>query len=100
MADVAPMMAPKGMTDDQLLFLTDILPTGWQGAEHCEIKGGETIAIWGAGPVGLFAIKSAVIVGAERVIVVEDVPERIALARKAGATGIITFSEEERAGAD
>ncbi|MGI4808394.1 MAG: zinc-dependent alcohol dehydrogenase [Janthinobacterium lividum] len=95
MADVAPMLAPEGMTDDQLLFLTDILPTGWQGAEHCEIKGGETIAIWGAGPVGLFAIKSAAIMGAERIIVIEDVPERIELARKAGATDIIKLSDED-----
>ena len=95
MADVGPMRAPEGMTDDQLLFLTDILPTGWQAAEHCEIKGGETIAIWGAGPVGLFAIKSAVVMGAERVIVIEDVPERIALARQAGATDVITLSEED-----
>ncbi len=95
MADVGPMKAPEGMTDDQLLFLTDILPTGWQGAEHCEIKGGETVAIWGAGPVGLFAIKSAVLMGAERVIVIEDVPERIALARKAGATDVIKLSDED-----
>ncbi len=95
MADVAPMKAPEGMSDDQLLFLTDILPTGWQAAEHCEIKGGETIAIWGAGPVGLFAIKSAVVMGAERVIVIEDVPERIALARQAGATDIIILSQED-----
>ncbi len=95
MADVGPMKAPEGMTDDQLLFLTDILPTGWQGAEHCEIKGGETIAIWGAGPVGLFAIKSAAIMGAERIIVIEDVPERIELARKAGATDVIKLSDED-----
>ena len=95
MADVGPMKAPEGMTDEQLLFLTDILPTGWQAAEHCDIKGGETIAIWGAGPVGLFAIKSAVAMGAERVIVIEDVPERIALARQAGATDIIKLSDED-----
>ncbi len=95
MADVGPMKAPEGMTDDQLLFLSDILPTGWQGAEHCEIKGGETVAIWGAGPVGLFAIKSAAIMGAERIIVIEDVAERIELARTAGATDIIKLSDED-----
>ena len=95
MADVGPMKAPEGMTDEQLLFLTDILPTGWQGAEHCDITGGETIAVWGAGPVGLFAIASAVVMGAARVIAIDDVPERIALAKRAGATDIINFREED-----
>ncbi|GBU19606.1 MULTISPECIES: zinc-dependent alcohol dehydrogenase [Methylobacterium] len=95
MADVAPMKVPEGMDDESVLFLTDILPTGWQGAEHCEIKGGETIAIWGAGPVGYFAIQSAKIMGAERIIVIETVPERIALAIKAGATDIIDFESED-----
>jgi threonine dehydrogenase-like Zn-dependent dehydrogenase len=83
------------MDDESVLFLTDILPTGWQGAEHCEIQGGETIAIWGAGPVGLFAIQSAKIMGAERIIVIETVPERIALARKVGATDVIDFMNED-----
>ncbi|WP_342162282.1 zinc-dependent alcohol dehydrogenase [Methylobacterium sp. SD21] len=95
MADVGPMQVPDGMDDEAALFLTDILPTGWQGAEHCEIQGGETIAIWGAGPVGFFAIQSAKIMGAERIIVIETVPERIALARKAGATDIIDFANED-----
>ena len=62
--------------------VTDILPTGWQAAEHCEIKGGETVAVWGAGHVGLFAIKSAAVMGAGRIIVIEDVPERIARLEK------------------
>jgi len=95
MADVAPMKVPDGMTDDQALFLSDILPTGWQGAEHCDIKDGDIVAIWGAGPVGLFAIQSALIMGAERVILIESVPARIALARKAGATDIIDFTKED-----
>ncbi len=95
MADVAPMKVPEGMTDEQILFLSDILPTGWQGADHCEITGGDIIAVWGAGPVGLFAIKSAVIMGAERVVAIEAVPERIALARKAGATDVIDFTQED-----
>ncbi len=95
MADVGPMKVPEGMSDEQALFLSDILPTGWQGAEHCEIQGGDTVAIWGGGPVGLFAIRSAVILGAERVVCVETVPERIALARKAGATDIIDFAKED-----
>ncbi|MCI0755102.1 zinc-dependent alcohol dehydrogenase [Teichococcus vastitatis] len=95
MADVAPMKVPEGMSDEQALFLTDILPTGWQAAVHCDLKGGETVAIWGAGPVGLFTIKSAQIMGAERIIVIETVPERMALARQAGATHIIDLKQEE-----
>jgi threonine dehydrogenase-like Zn-dependent dehydrogenase len=95
MADVAPMKVPEGMDDEHALFLTDILPTGWQAAEYCDIKGGETIAIWGAGPVGLFAIKSASVMGAARIIVIETVPERIALARQAGATDIIDLKNED-----
>ncbi len=95
MADVAPMVVPDGMTDDQVLFLTDILPTGWQGAENAEVKGGDIVAIWGAGPVGIFAIQSAKIMGAERIIVIETVPERIALAEKSGATDIIDFEKED-----
>ncbi len=95
MADVGPMIVPEGMTDEQALFLSDILPTGWQGAEHCDIQGGDTVAVWGAGPVGLFAIVSALIMGAGRVIAIESVPERIAMAKKAGATDIIDFTKED-----
>ncbi len=95
MADVAPMVVPDGMTDDQVLFLTDILPTGWQGAEHAEVKGGDIVAIWGCGPVGLFAIQSAKIMGAERIIAIDTVPERIALAKKFGATDVIDYETEE-----
>ena len=95
MADVAPMLAPEGMTDEELLFLTDILPTGYQGADHAEVRGGDIVAIWGAGPVGLFAIQSAKVMGAERIIAIETVPERIALAGQAGATDIIDFANED-----
>ena len=95
MADVAPMKVPEGMDDEHALFLTDILPTGWQAADYCDIKGGETVAIWGAGPVGLFAIKSAQVMGAERIICIETVPERIALARQAGATDVIDLKQED-----
>ena len=95
MADVAPMKVPDGMDDESVLFLTAILPTGGQGAEHGEIRGGETIAVWGTGPVGIFAIQSAKIMGAERIIAIETVPERIALARKAGATDVIDFMNED-----
>ena len=95
MADFAPMLVPEGMSDDDALFLSDIFPTGYQGAEQAGITGGEIVAIWGAGPVGYFAIQSARVLGAERIIVIETVPERIALARKAGATDIIDFAVED-----
>lgn len=95
MADVGPMKVPDGLDDEQVLFLTDILPTAWQGAEHCEIEGGEIIAIWGAGPVGLFTVQACKHMGAERIIVIESEPERIALARKMGATDIIDFTKED-----
>ena len=95
MADVAPMVVPEGLSDEQVLFLTDILPTGWQAADHAEVKGGDIVAIWGAGPVGIFAIQSAKVMGAERIIAIETVPERIELARKSGATDIIDFENED-----
>ncbi len=84
-ADVGPIKVPDGMTDDQVLFLSDIFPTGYMAAEFCNIKGGETIAVWGCGPVGQFAIRSAFLLGAGRVIAIDTVPERLALARQAGA---------------
>lgn len=84
-ADVGPMKVPTGLSDEQVLFLSDIFPTGYMGAEFCNIQGGETIAIWGCGPVGQFAIKSAFLLGAERVIAIDNVPERLQLARASGA---------------
>ena len=87
-ADVGPMKVPEGMTDEQVLFLSDIFPTGYMGAEMCDIKPGQTIAIWGAGPVGQFAIKSAFMLGAERVIAIDHVPERMRMAQANGAETI------------
>jgi threonine dehydrogenase-like Zn-dependent dehydrogenase len=95
MADVGPMKVPDGMSDEDALFLSDILPTGWQAAEHCDIEGGDIVAVWGAGPVGLFAIQSACIQGAGRVIAIDTVPERLELAKKAGATDIIDFAGDD-----
>lgn len=95
MADVGPMVVPDGMSDEEVLFLSDIFPTGYQAAEQAGIKGGEIVAIWGAGPVGLFAMQSAKVLGAERIIAIETVPERIALAKRAGATDIIDFAKED-----
>jgi threonine dehydrogenase-like Zn-dependent dehydrogenase len=95
MADVGPMKVPDGMSDEDALFLSDILPTGWQAAEHCDIEGGDIVAVWGTGPVGLFAIQSASIQGAGRVIAIDTVPERLELAKKAGATDIIDFAGDD-----
>ena len=84
-ADVGPIKVPHGLRDDQVLFLSDIFPTGYMAAEFCNIHHGDTIAVWGCGPVGQFAIRSAFLLGAERVIAIDTVPERLALARAAGA---------------
>jgi threonine dehydrogenase-like Zn-dependent dehydrogenase len=79
-ADVGPIKVPQGLSDEQVLFLSDIFPTGFMAADFCNLKGGETVAVWGCGPVGQFAIKSAFLLGAERVIAIDTVPERLALA--------------------
>ncbi len=89
------MKVPEGMADEEALFLSDILPTGYQGVEQAEVKSGDIVAIWGAGPVGLFAIQSAKVMGAARIIAIETVLERIALAERAGATDIIDFRTED-----
>lgn len=84
-ADVGPVKVPDGLDDEQVLFLSDIFPTGFMAAEFCDIKPGQTIAIWGCGPVGQFAIRSAFLLGAQRVLAIDTVPERLALAQSAGA---------------
>jgi threonine dehydrogenase-like Zn-dependent dehydrogenase len=93
-ADVGPLKVPDGLDDEQVLFLSDIFPTGYMGAEFCDIKGGETIAIWGCGPVGQFAIRSAFLLGAERVIAIDTVPERLALAVRAVAETLDFMKED------
>ena len=91
-ADVGPIKVPDGMSDEKVLFLSDIFPTGYMGAEMCDIKPGDTIAVWGCGPVGQFAIASAKMLGAERIIGIDRYPERLAMAReKAGATETINY---------
>jgi threonine dehydrogenase-like Zn-dependent dehydrogenase len=84
-ADVGPIKVPDGLSDEQVLFLSDIFPTGYMAAEFCNIHPGDTIAIWGCGPVGQMAIRSAFLLGAERVIAIDTVPERLALAAASGA---------------
>ncbi|WP_304621093.1 zinc-dependent alcohol dehydrogenase [Paracoccus sediminilitoris] len=84
-SDVGPIVIPDGVPDEQVLFLSDILPTGWMAAENCDIEQGDTVAVWGAGPVGLFAAQSARLMGAWQVIVIDHHPHRLELARSMGA---------------
>jgi threonine dehydrogenase-like Zn-dependent dehydrogenase len=94
-ADVGPLKIEDDLTDEQVLFLSDIFPTGYMGAEFCEITGGESIAVFGCGPVGQFAIASAVLLGAEQVIAIDQYDYRLSMAvNKAGATDAIDFSHE------
>ena len=84
-ADVGPVKVPDDLSDEQVLFLSDILPTGYMAAENCDIREGDTVAVWGCGPVGQFAIRSAFMLGAGRVIAIDRFPERLRMARKSGA---------------
>jgi threonine dehydrogenase-like Zn-dependent dehydrogenase len=94
MADVGPIKIPDSLTDEQALFLSDIFPTGYMAAENAQIEDGDTVAIWGCGPVGQFAIRSALMMGAGRVIAIDEVPERLAMA-DAGGAETINFSETD-----
>jgi threonine dehydrogenase-like Zn-dependent dehydrogenase len=94
-ADVGPLKIPDGLTDEQVLFLTDIFPTAYMAAENCDIQPGDTIAIWGCGPVGQLTIKSAFLLGAERVIAIDQVPERLRMARDQAGAETIDFSRED-----
>jgi threonine dehydrogenase-like Zn-dependent dehydrogenase len=93
-ADVGLFKIPNGLADDQVLFLTDVFPTGYMAAENCDIEPGDTVAIWGSGPVGQFAIRSAFLLGAGRVIAIDRVPERLQMAKDGGAE-ILNFEEIE-----
>jgi threonine dehydrogenase-like Zn-dependent dehydrogenase len=92
-ADVGTIKVPEELPDDKVLFLSDIFPTGYMGAEMCGIEPGDTIAVWGAGPVGLFAMKSAYLLGAERVIAIDRFPYRLRMA--ADSAGAIPINYEE-----
>ncbi|MEA2778510.1 MAG: hypothetical protein QOK29_54 [Rhodospirillaceae bacterium] len=87
-ADVGPVKIPDGLSDEQVLFLGDIFPTGWQAVVQCDIEPVDTVAIWGAGPVGQFCIRSAVLLGAKQVICIDRVPERLSMAEAGGAITI------------
>lgn len=84
-SDVGPIVIPDGLDDDEVLFLSDILPTGWMAAENCDIEPGDTVAVWGCGPVGLFSVQSAFLMGAHRVIAIDHHPHRLELAKQMGA---------------
>jgi len=91
-ADVGPLKIPADIPDEKVVFLSDIFPTGYMGALNCNIQKGDTVAIWGCGPVGQFAIRSALMLGAERVIAIDRIPERLQMARDGGAE-TINFDE-------
>jgi threonine dehydrogenase-like Zn-dependent dehydrogenase len=95
-ADVGPLKVPAGLSDEQVLFLSDIFPTGYMGADMCDIKPGHVVAVWGAGPVGQFAIASARLLGAERIIAIDRLGYRLAMASdKAGATDTIDYERDD-----
>jgi len=94
-ADVAPIKIPNGLSDEQVLFLGDIFPTGWMAALNCDIQPTDTVAVWGCGPVGQFCIRSAFMLGARRVIAIDRVEERLAMARESGAE-TIDFENDEQ----
>lgn len=94
-ADVGPVVVPDNLTDEQVLFLSDIFPTGYMAAENANIEPGSTVAVWGCGPVGQFAIKSAYKLGAGRVIAIDRVPERLNLARAEGGAEVINYEDEK-----
>jgi|TARA_R100000049_G_C1956684_1_gene113714 threonine dehydrogenase-like Zn-dependent dehydrogenase len=93
-SDVGPIVIPDHLDDDKVLFLSDILPTGWMGAENAEIQPDDTVAVWGCGPVGLFAVQSALVMGASRVIAIDHHPHRLELAKQLGAE-VINFKTTE-----
>jgi threonine dehydrogenase-like Zn-dependent dehydrogenase len=94
-ADVGPIVIPEGLDDEQVLFLSDIFPTGYMAAENADIEPGDTVAVWGCGPVGQMAIQCAWMFGAGRVIAIDRVPERLELARTAGKAETINFDEQD-----
>lgn len=92
-ADVGLFKIPDGLADEQVLFLTDIFPTGYMAAENCHIKPGDTVAVWGCGPVGQFAIKSAYMLGADRVIAIDRIPERLQMAKEQCKAEVLNYEE-------
>ena len=94
-ADVGPIKIPDGLDDEQVLFLSDIFPTGYMAAENCNIQPGDVVAVWGCGPVGQFAIKSAYMFGAERVIAIDRYPERLEMAQRDGGAEVLNYEDAD-----
>ncbi len=92
-ADVGLFKVPDGLKDEQVLFLTDIFPTGYMAAENCNIQPGDIVAVWGCGPVGQFAIRSAYMLGAEQVIAIDRIPERLKMAEEYGKAKVLNYTE-------
>lgn len=92
-ADVGLLKVPDGLKDEQVLFLTDIFPTGYMAAENCDIQPGDIVAVWGCGPVGQFAIRSAYMLGAEQVIAIDRIPERLKMAEEYGKAKVLNYTE-------
>jgi len=92
-ADVGALRVPPELNDEQLLFLSDIFPTGYMAAENCAIRPGDSVAVWGCGPVGQFAIQSARLLGAERVIAIDRFPERLRLAQQFGRAEVLNYED-------
>jgi threonine dehydrogenase-like Zn-dependent dehydrogenase len=92
-ADVGPIKVPEGVPDEKLLFLSDVFPTGYMAAEACEIERGDTIAVWGCGPVGQFAMKCALLLGAERIIAIDRFPERLRMAQRESRAFTLNYEE-------
>ncbi|HEX7044065.1 MAG TPA: zinc-dependent alcohol dehydrogenase [Burkholderiales bacterium] len=95
-ADSGPLKLPEGLRDEQALFLSDVFPTGYQAAQSCDIAPGDVVAVWGCGPVGQFAVKSALMLGAERVIAIDRVPERLEMVKRHadGRTHTVDYADE------
>ena len=92
-ADVGPIKIPASLQDEQVLFLSDIFPTGYMAAENCNIQPGDTVAVWGCGPVGQFAIRSAYMLGAHHVIAIDRIPERLHMAKTHGEATVLDYQE-------
>jgi threonine dehydrogenase-like Zn-dependent dehydrogenase len=92
-ADVGPLKVGNGLTDEQVLFLSDIFPTGYMAADNCQIQPGDTVAVWGCGPVGQFAIRSAYMLGAERVIAIDRFAERLRMAEAHGGAEVLNYQD-------
>lgn len=94
-ADVGPFKIPEGLPDEKVLFLSDVFPTGYMAAENCSIQSGDTVAVWGCGPVGLFAIKSCFLLGAERVFAIDRLPERLRMAREQAGAETVDYEKTD-----